>query len=288
MNYELSAKPGTLYIVSTPIGNLQDITLRALETLKTVDLIACEDTRQTLKLLRHYDIRRPLESLHDHNERQRTPQLIAQLKAGRSIALVSDGGTPLVSDPGWWLVHQAIEERVPVTWIPGAAAVIGALVLSGLPTDRFVFEGFLPVKRGARHQQLEGLRNETRTVALYESPHRLLKTLRDIQEVLGDIRVTCARELTKLFEEIRRGRVSELIAHFENHPPRGEIVLVLQLSTARMQREAGALQRTHRAAGPAAAPPFVRPRPGGKEWGQSGSAGGRREPGSASPAAQHR
>ena len=218
---------GTLSLVSTPIGNLKDITLRALETLKAADVVACEDTRQTGKLLSHYGISKPLTSLHDHNERQRTPQLIEQLKSGQSIALVSDGGTPLINDPGWWLVHRAIEEDVPVSWIPGPTALIGGLVLSGLPAERFVFEGFLPAKRAARRRRLEALKAEERTVILYESPHRLLKTLRDIHEVLGDVRIACGRELTKLFEEVRRGTASELITHFTQHPPRGELVVVM-------------------------------------------------------------
>ena len=217
---------GTLYVVATPIGNLKDITLRALETLRAVEVIACEDTRQTGKLLHCHGIKAPLISLHDHNERQRVPGLLEQLRSGRSVALVSDGGTPLVSDPGWRLVHEAAAARIPVTWIPGPAACIGALVLSGLPTDRFVFEGFLPAKPGQRRKRLEALREETRTVVLYESPHRLLKTLREIREVLGEVSIACARELTKMFEEVQRGRVSDLIAAFEQHPPRGEITLV--------------------------------------------------------------
>ena len=218
---------GTLYVVATPIGNLKDITLRAIETLKAVDVIACEDTRQTAKLLHHYDIRKSLVSLHEHNERARTPELLEQLNAGRSIAIVADGGTPLISDPGWWLVHRAIEQDIPVTWIPGPTALIGALVLSGLPMDRFVFEGFLPAKTGARRKRLELLKGEERTVVIYESPHRLLKTLRDVYDVLGDVRVACARELTKIFEEIQRGSASELVRWFETHPPRGEFVVVI-------------------------------------------------------------
>jgi len=218
---------GTLYLVATPIGNLRDIAQRALEVLKAVDVIACEDTRQTGKLLSHYGIRKPMVVLHDHNERQRTPQLLQRLCAGESVALVADGGTPLISDPGWRLVHDAIAAQIPVTWIPGATALIGALVLSGLPTERFMFEGFLPAKRGARRRRLESLKDEERTVVLYESPHRFLKTLREIREVLGDIKLACARELTKMFEEVRRGSVSELIAHFEQHAPRGEFVIVL-------------------------------------------------------------
>src|SRR3989338_5312130 len=209
---------GMLYMVPTPVGNLQDVTLRAIDTLKAVDLIACEDTRQTGKLLQHYEIRKPLVSLHDHNERQRTPEIIEKLKSGQSVALVSDGGTPLISDPGWWLVHRAIEEGVAVEWIPGPTALVGALTLSGLPTERFVFEWFLPIKPGARRKRLEALKQEERTVVLYESPHRVVKTLQAIQEVIGDIEISCSRELTKKFEETQRGRVSALLAHFEQHP----------------------------------------------------------------------
>ncbi|MBI3088001.1 MAG: 16S rRNA (cytidine(1402)-2'-O)-methyltransferase [Candidatus Omnitrophica bacterium] len=218
---------GTLYVVGTPVGNLGDITQRALETLKAADLIACEDTRQTGKLLERYGVRRPMVSLHDHNERQRTPELLKKLREGQSVALVCDGGTPLISDPGWRLVHDATEDGLAATWIPGPTALIGGLVLSGLPTERFVFEGFLPAKPGARRRRLEALKDEERTVVLYESPHRVLKTLREIREVLGDVPMACGRELTKMFEEVRRGPVSELIAHFERHAPRGEFVLVL-------------------------------------------------------------
>ena len=220
---------GTLFIVATPVGNLGDITLRALETLKAVDVIACEDTRQTAKLLNHYAIRKPLVSLHDHNERQRTPELIARLQGGESVALASDGGTPLISDPGWWLVRQAITAQIPVTWLPGAVAFVGALVLSGLPTERCVFEGFLPVKSGARRQRLEALKTEERTIVFYESPHRLLKTLQEVREVLGEVPISCARELTKTFEEIQRGSASELLAHFEARPPRGEFVVAMKV-----------------------------------------------------------
>ncbi|MBI4322768.1 MAG: 16S rRNA (cytidine(1402)-2'-O)-methyltransferase [Candidatus Omnitrophica bacterium] len=217
---------GTLYLVATPVGNLRDVTLRALETLKAVDAIACEDTRQTAKLLHRYQIRKPMTSLHEHNERSRTPGLLARLQAGESIALVCDGGTPLISDPGWWLAHRAIEEQIPVSWIPGPTALVGALVLSGLPMERFVFEGFLPTKSGQRRKRLEALKDEERTIILYESPHRLLKTLRDIHDVLGDVSMACARELTKTFEEARRGTAGELLSHFEQHPPRGEFAIV--------------------------------------------------------------
>ena len=218
---------GTLYVVATPIGNLKDITLRAIETLKSVALIACEDTRQTQKLLHHYEIRKPLVSVHDHNERARTPELLDRLRAGDSVALVSDGGTPLISDPGWWLVHRAIEEQLPVSWIPGPTALIGALVLSGLPMERFVFEGFLPIKSGARRKRLEALKHEERTIILYEAPHRVLKVLQEIREVMGDVSMTCARELTKTFEEVRRGMASGLVHHFEQHLPRGEFVITI-------------------------------------------------------------
>ncbi|MBI4343566.1 MAG: 16S rRNA (cytidine(1402)-2'-O)-methyltransferase [Candidatus Omnitrophica bacterium] len=221
---------GTLWLVGTPIGNLADVSQRALETLRAADVIACEDTRQTGKLLQRHQIRRPLASLHEHNERARTEELLARLKAGEAIALVCDGGTPLISDPGWWLVHRALQERVPVQWVPGPTALIGALVLSGLPAQRFVFEGFLPVKPGARRKRLEALRGEPRTVILYESPHRLVKLLREIREVLGDIPMVCARELTKMFEEVRRGNVSDVLRHFEAHSPKGEFVVVLRAS----------------------------------------------------------
>jgi len=218
---------GTLFLVATPIGNLQDITLRALEALKAVDVIACEDTRRTGKLLSHYGIRTPMVALHDHNERARAPELVARLRRGDSVALVCDGGTPLISDPGWRLVHEAIAAQVPVTWIPGATALIGALVLSGLPMERFAFEGFLPAKPGARRKRLEALKDEERAVVLYESPHRLLKTLREIREILGDVQVACARELTKMFEEVRRGTVHDIIEHFEQKTPKGEFVIVV-------------------------------------------------------------
>ncbi len=229
---------GMLHVVATPVGHLGDLTSRAVDTLRAADLIACEDTRQTGTLLARYQIRRPLVSLHEHNERARTPQLMERLEAGESIALVCDGGTPLISDPGWWLVRQAIDAGVAVTWIPGACALIGALVLSGLPTGRFVFEGFLPAKPGARRRRLEALRGEERTIVLYESPHRLLKTLRDLREILGDVSLACARELTKVFEEVRRGHVSEVLAHFERQTPRGECVLVISARRAGEQGEA--------------------------------------------------
>ena len=227
---------GTLFVVATPIGNLQDVTLRALETLKRVDLIACEDTRQTGKLLAHHGIKRPLTSLHDHNEFAKAPELVNRLRAGEAVALVSDAGTPLINDPGWRLVRGAIDAGIAVTWIPGAMALIGALVLSGLPTDRFVFEGFLPAKPTARRKRLEALKSEERTVVCYESSHRLLRTLHDLEELFGEAQIACARELTKMFEEIRRGTARELRAHFEQRAPRGEFALVLQPNPPTRQR----------------------------------------------------
>ena len=218
---------GILYLVGTPIGNLGDASVRVIETLKSVDLIACEDTRRTGQLLAHFQIRKAMASLHEHNERARTPGLIERMRAGESVAIVSDGGTPLMNDPGWWLVHQAIAAEIPVSWIPGPTALIGALVLSGLPADRFVYEGFLPAKPGARRKRLEALKDEERTVVLYESPHRLLRTLADMCEILGERPMAVARELTKKFEEIRRGTPNQLLAHFKQHEPRGELVLVV-------------------------------------------------------------
>lgn len=213
--------------MATPIGNLGDITVRALEILKTVDVIACEDTRQTAKLLQRYDLHTPLRRLDDHTERAQSPKLVEWMAQGASIALVSDSGTPLISDPGWLLVRHAIDAGVTVTPIPGPSAMLSALVVSGLPTDRFVFEGFLPVKSGARTKRLEALRDGGRTAVLYESPHRVVKTLEAIREVFGDVELSVSRELTKQFEETRRGPVSELLEHFTAHPPRGEFVFVV-------------------------------------------------------------
>lgn len=218
---------GTLYVVATPIGHLQDITLRAIETLKTADLIACEDTRHSALLLKTYDIRVPTTSYHSYSTAAKAGRLLERLRGGERVALISDAGLPGISDPGTPLIHAAIEAGIPVTVIPGASASLTALVASGFPTDRFVFEGFLPVKPGARRTRLEALREEPRTVILYESPHRLLRLLTEIGDVFGDIPVSVSRELTKRFEETRRGPVSELRAHFERQAPRGEFVVVL-------------------------------------------------------------
>ncbi|MBF0483787.1 MAG: 16S rRNA (cytidine(1402)-2'-O)-methyltransferase [Candidatus Omnitrophica bacterium] len=216
-----------LYIVSTPIGNLKDISLRALEVLKEVDLIACEDTRHTQKLLTHYQISKPLISYFEHNEEKRSQELLAQLKNGKKIALVSDAGTPGVSDPGYRLIKASRDNDIPITVIPGACAVIAALSLSGLPSNAFIFEGFLPVKAGGRRNKLLEFKNERRTVIFYESTHRILKTLFDIQEVLDDPQIVCCREITKAFEEVKRGKASEVLAHFQTHPLKGEFVIVI-------------------------------------------------------------
>jgi 16S rRNA (cytidine1402-2'-O)-methyltransferase len=218
---------GTLYIVATPIGNLKDITLRAIETLKSVDLIAAEDTRLTRKLLAHYDVHVPLTSYFEHNQRIKADYIISQLNAGKSVALVSDAGTPGISDPGFVVIRQAIRAGIKIEAIPGACALITALVLSGLPTDRFVFEGFLSAKSAARRKRLKELASEGRTIILYESPHRVTKTLKDIADVMPAAEVACVREATKVFEEVLRGRPAEAAAHFEKNGPKGEFVFVI-------------------------------------------------------------
>jgi 16S rRNA (cytidine1402-2'-O)-methyltransferase len=224
---ESAAIPGTLYLVATPIGNLGDITYRAIKVLASVDLIAAEDTRKTKILLDHYTISKPMVSYFNFNERQRTPQLIEKLLQGQSIALVSDAGTPGISDPAYHIVHSALASNIPIIPIPGPSAFISALIVSGLPTDRFVFEGFLPVKKG-RKTKLGILSTEPRTIILYESPHRILKTLGEIQSVFGDRNVVVARELTKKFEEIVRGHISSILLQLSNKPTRGEYVLVVE------------------------------------------------------------
>lgn len=219
---------GTLYIVSTPIGNLKDITLRAIEILKSVDLIAAEDTRHTKILTSHYGINTPLTSYFEHNKITKGDYLIKVLGEGKAIALVSDAGTPGISDPGAHIIKLAIDNNARVEQIPGPSAVIAALVSSGMPTDRFVFEGFLPIKSGARKNRLKEFLGDKKTIIFYESPHRLLKTLNDIKEVFGDIQLACMRELTKKFEEIRRENVSALIEHFTRTKPLGEFVICLR------------------------------------------------------------
>ena len=220
-------RPGTLYIVSIPIGNLEDITYRAVKILAGVDLIAAEDTRKTRVLLDHYDIRKPLLSYFSYNETRRIPELLEKLKGGKAIGLVSDAGTPGISDPAYRVIRAALDAALNVVAIPGPSAFLLALIGSGLPIDSFVFEGFLPVKKG-RATMLGLLRVEQRTMVLYESPHRLNRTLGDLLRVLGDRRIAVSRELTKKFEETIRGTMTALIDHFSKHPARGEFVLVIE------------------------------------------------------------
>ena len=219
--------PGTLYLVATPIGNLSDITPRALQVLSDVDLIACEDTRHTQKLLNHYGINTRTISYHEHNEQQRAVQLIEQLTQGNNIAVVSDAGTPAISDPGFRLVRAAIENEVPVVPVPGPSALISALVAAGLPTNEFFFGGFLPPRSNARRARLGELQSVPGTLIFYEAPHRLAATLKDAYEILGERDAVVARELTKVHEEIRRGRLSELSKHYDSGEARGEIVVLI-------------------------------------------------------------
>ena len=219
---------GILYVVSTPIGNLSDITLRAIETLKQVDLIAAEDTRHSGILLKNYSITTPLTSYHDFNKQKKGPELIQQILSGRSVALVSDAGTPGISDPGYLLIKLAIENQIQIVPIPGPAAFISALVVSGLPTDKFSFEGFLPNKPQKRRRRLEELAQEKRTLIFYESPYRLLKFLEEVRQILGDRRICVARELTKKFEEIKRGAVSEVLGYFQQGKVKGELIIVVE------------------------------------------------------------
>ena len=221
-----SIRSGTLYLVATPIGNLEDITFRAVHVLKSVDLIAAEDTRKTKILLNHYGIDKPMLSYFSYNEQVRAPQLIDKLLSGLSIALVSDAGTPGISDPAFHIVQQALDRNIPIIPIPGPTAFISALITSGLPTDRFIFEGFLPQKKG-RKTKFESLKSEERTMIFYESPHRIMKTLTEIHSYFGDRKVVVARELTKKFEEIVRGSVESVILELGKKQPKGEYVIVV-------------------------------------------------------------
>src|SRR5688572_9761823 len=219
---------GTLYLVSTPIGNLEDITHRAVRLLREVDVIACEDTRHTQKLLNHFGIKTKTISYHEHNERERAAQLIKQLQQGSDVAIVSDAGTPAISDPGFRLARLAIENDVRVVPVPGASALIAALVASGMPTDEFFFGGFLPARSGARRARLVELRSIPATLIFYEGPHRIAATLKDARDVLGEREAVVARELTKMHEEITRGRLSELAERFSSpENARGEMVLII-------------------------------------------------------------
>ncbi len=217
---------GRLYVVATPIGHLGDLTYRAVEVLKSVDWIACEDTRHSKVLLDHYGISKPLISYHDFSESRKAPELVQRLKSGERGALVSDAGTPGVADPGYRLISQSVEAGVAVEAVPGAAAFLAALVVSGFPMDRFTFEGFAPLKEAAKKKWFKELAEEQRTVVFYESPHRIIKTLEAMKEAIGDAHVCVARELTKKFEEVRRGKLSELITHFSSHKVLGEFVVV--------------------------------------------------------------
>jgi 16S rRNA (cytidine1402-2'-O)-methyltransferase len=223
---------GTLYVVATPIGNLEDITLRTLRVLKEVDLIACEDTRRTRTLLARYEIGTPTTSYFEHNKLRKGPYLLGLLGEGKSLALVSDAGTPGISDPGFLLVREAQAAGISVVPVPGPSAVITALSAAGVPADRFVFDGFLPVKPGRRLNRLRGLRDLQTTVVLYESPHRIVATVGAIREIFGEVPVVLARELTKQFEEIARATPSEHLERLASAPVRGEFTLVIPASAA--------------------------------------------------------
>lgn len=222
---------GKLYICPTPIGNLEDITLRTLRILGQADLIACEDTRHSLKLLNHYEIKKPLTSYHEHNVKEKGPTLIYKLLEGQNIALITDAGMPGISDPGEDIIKMAIEEGIEVVGLPGPSASITALVVSGLSTDKFVFEGFMPSKKRDRVKALEVLAEEKRTIIFYESPHRLIDTLNDMLEKLGNRKIAIVRELTKLHEEIYRGDFIGAISKFESTPIKGEFVIIVEGNT---------------------------------------------------------
>ncbi len=220
--------PGTLYLCATPIGNLQDMTPRVAETLRTVDVIAAEDTRNSIRLLNHFDIHTPMTSYHEYNKVEKARQLVEQLQSGRNVALITDAGTPAISDPGEVLVQMCQENGVPVTSLPGPAACITALTLSGLSTRRFCFEGFLPREKKERKEILEELKAESRTVILYEAPHHLITTLEELKEALGDRRITLCRELTKKHETVMPTTLKQALEYYEAEEPRGEYVLVVE------------------------------------------------------------
>jgi 16S rRNA (cytidine1402-2'-O)-methyltransferase len=228
---------GTLYIVATPIGNLEDITLRAIRILKEADVIAAEDTRHSQKLLSKYDIHTPLTSYHDHNKEEKAPVLVSRLMDGKNIALVSDAGTPGISDPGYFLINLAVDQKIPVVPIPGATAAIAALSVSGLPTDNFVFEGFLPSRHTARLRRLEELKAEKRTLVFYEAPHRILAAMEDILQVLGDRKAVVTRELTKVHEEAIRGSLTEVLARLNSGSTKGEFTIILHGATGTREEQ---------------------------------------------------
>ncbi len=234
----MTAPAGVLYVVATPIGNLGDLSARAIETFKACDLVACEDTRHTGQLLTHCGVRKPMVSYHDHSERQKAPQLVEKLKEGAKIALVSDAGTPGIADPGYRLVKAAAEAGIRIEAVAGPSAVIAALSVSGLATDKFAFEGFAPVKSGQKRARIEAWKNETRTIVFYESPHRIQKTLAAMREVLGDAHVVVCRELTKKFEEVVRGRLSEIEPRWAGKKALGEFVVLFDPRAVRGEAEA--------------------------------------------------
>ena len=220
-------KSGTLYIVATPIGNLEDITLRAIRVLKEADLVAAEDTRHTRHLLDRYQIETQLTSYHDHNKEEKAPVLVARMLEGKNVALVSDAGTPGISDPGYFLINLAIDQQVPVVPIPGATAAIAALSVSGMPTDRFIFEGFLPAKHLARLKRLQELSTEERTIIFYEAPHKIIASVADMLAALGDRRAVITRELTKVYEESIRGNLSECLKRLHEGTVKGEFTVIV-------------------------------------------------------------
>ena len=225
-----------LYIVSTPIGNLEDMTYRAVKVLNEVDLILAEDTRVSGHLLTHYGISKPMSPYHDFNKEKVTPALVERLKQGARIALISDAGTPGIADPAFNLVRAAIKENIKVIPVPGASAILTALVGSGLPTDRFIFEYFLPHKSAQRKRLFETLKNEPRTIIFYETPHRIFKVLNEMDEIFGEVLVVIGRELTKMYEEFLRGSPKTLISHFEKKPPRGEMVVMFNIRVAAFEK----------------------------------------------------
>jgi 16S rRNA (cytidine1402-2'-O)-methyltransferase len=235
-----SSQPaGRLFVVATPIGNLEDITFRALRTLREADLIACEDTRRTQQLLNHYEIKTPTISYHEHNELTRAAELVLQLEEGSHIALVSDAGMPVISDPGYRLVSLAVRHGIPVIPVPGASAFVAALAAAGLPVDKFRFLGFLPSRKSARRKALQHVREATKTLVFYEAPHRLLEFLEDVREILGEVPVVVAREVTKVHEEFLRGSASELLRQLKKKPVKGEITVLLAPQLVANGRPAG-------------------------------------------------
>jgi len=226
---------GVLYLVSTPIGNLEDITMRALRVLKEVDLIACEDTRVTANLLNHYQLKKPLVKYFEpawqrgsYNKNKQAKVIIDKLLSGSNVALVSNAGTPLISDPGYELVNLCVDSNIPVKVIPGASAITSAIALSGLPSDKFIFEGFLPKKPSKRRKRLQEIASDSRTIVIYESPYRILKTLSELRDILGDRRIALAREITKFYEEVIRGNIEDVIKQLGGKKVKGEFTLVVQ------------------------------------------------------------